>query len=72
MDTDSLLVHRIAALTRQPNTLRGRTIRWYTQLNSKPTVRVALYLCFTVFILVHFIAFCALLKIYVINVSPLL
>ena len=72
MDTDSLLVHRIAALTRQPNTLRGKTIRWYAQLNGQPTVRVALYLLFTIVVLIHFIAFCVLLKVYVVNVtSPL-
>ena len=63
MDTDSLLVHRIAALVKQPNTVRGRTILWYASLNDKPGTRIVLHMLFVIFILIHFIAFVALLKI---------
>ena len=63
MDTDSLLVHRIASLMKQPNTVRGKTVLWYASLNDKPGTRIVLHMLFVIFIMIHFIAFVALLKI---------
>lgn len=62
MDTDSLLVHRIATLMKQPNTVRGKTILWYASLNDKPGTRIVVVMLFVIFIMIHFIAFVALLK----------
>ncbi len=63
MDTDSLLVLRIATLMKQPNTVRDRTILWYASLNDKPGTRIVVVMLFVIFIMIHFIAFVALLKI---------
>ena len=63
MHTDSLLGHRILQLMKQPDTLRGRTILWYASLNDKPGTRIVVVMLFVIFIMIHFIAFVALLKI---------
>lgn len=64
MDTDSLLVHRISSLLKQPNTVRGKAILWYASLNDKPGSRIVLMMLFVIFIMIHFIAFVALLKVF--------
>jgi len=63
MDTDSLLVHRIATLMKQPDSLRGKTILWYSSLHDKPGTRIVVVMLFIIFIMVHFIAFVSLVKI---------
>jgi hypothetical protein len=62
MDTDSLYMKRIAALKNQPNTVRGRSIVWYSKLEKKPMTRIFILAALTVFILAHTLAFCILLK----------
>ena len=69
MDTDSLYMKRIAALKNQPNTVRGRSIVWYSKLEKKPMTRVIILSTLTVFVMAHTITFCILLNLAATTVS---
>mmetsp|Transcript_41737 Transcript_41737/g.54968 ORF Transcript_41737/g.54968 Transcript_41737/m.54968 type:complete len:146 (-) Transcript_41737:1584-2021(-) len=60
-DTDSLLVFRLRSLRNQPNTCRGRCILYYASLEERPCTRTIVFLIFTLFTMLHTLAFCAML-----------
>ena len=69
METDSLFKRRISQVIQQPNTLRGNTIVWYAKQENTPWKRILLISGLSVFVMVHALAFCILLRNYLDGVS---
>lgn len=69
MDTDSLYKRRVSQLTKQPDTLRGKSIVWYASQAKRPVYRVAILFLITLIVIAHVLMFTILLKDYVTGVS---
>lgn len=62
MARDSICDKRLNNLKRQPNTIRGRMIVWYSDLQDRLGVRVGIIAALTLFVAAHLFAFIYLIR----------